>query len=856
VFTVLSHLLNGSVRTNFYRSDRTRHYLSFKFDCSQIAEYGRRRPMYEIYVHHREVEGVHIRFGKVARGGLRWSDRDDYRTEILGLATTQQVKNVVIVPDGAKGGFYLKNPPRDPSVARTEADRLYKTFISGLLDVTDNTVDGTHVRPPGVYCHDPVDPYLVVAADKGTAHLSDTANSLSAKYGFWLGDAFASGGSNGYDHKVVGITARGGWVLVRRHFAEMGRDPYAQPFTCVGVGDLSGDVFGNGLIESDKSLLLAAFNHRHIFIDPTPDPATSFVERKRLFDAGRGGGWENYDTSLISEGGGIYDRTAKAVPLSAVAREMLGLTMDEPTPEEVIRAIMTMQVDLLWNGGIGTYVKASTETHQDANDRSNDRLRVDATDLRCRIIGEGGNLGLTQLARIEAARMGIRLNTDFIDNSGGVDLSDHEVNLKILLNPVVARGDMSPEERNELLKSLTTEVADLVLRNSDRHGRQLSRDQVRSQSDIYQFARTLTFIENSMSISRDLLTLPSDAELNARADRGEGLTRPELAVLSAWVKMYVRRELLRTKDVPLHGADRLLHDYFPARIRENFAAEIDQHMLKDEIAILEATNRVIADAGCAFFPTMIESTGRSVAEITQAYLLAQVVARADEARSTLEEFRTSTTLATLYRAWTMLDAGTRTLSEHWLSGDVEPPAAEDLDAMASAVDAVYELQGAEVGARNSDLLRQLAEDEIPEPVALRILKAAYIGTAVTVWSEARATGRSVEDMIVCTIAVGRASGLQRVLERINNTRATGRFEPVGNRILSRRFSALLRELVLATPIAVSGRSVDEVVPTLMRTAGKVAEVRQQVDALLDADSSVACLLVLEARVAAAIALDA
>ncbi|MBW1878172.1 MAG: NAD-glutamate dehydrogenase, partial [Deltaproteobacteria bacterium] len=448
IFSSLRDLIDGTVRTNYYRDDRKFHYLSFKVDCSKIRLMGVRRPMFEIYVHNKDVEGAHLRFGKIARGGLRWSDRDDYRTEVLGLATTQVVKNVVIVPVGAKGGFYLKNASRDPTTRRQQADQHYQTFIRGLLDLTDNRMDDRVVHPPRVVRHDADDPYLVVAADKGTAHLSDTANALSKKYGYWLGDAFASGGSQGYDHKKVGITARGTWVLVTRHFLEMGKDPYSESCTCVGIGDMGGDVFGNGLIETQHMVLLAAFNHLHIFLDPNPDPKASYEERVRLFKSGSNGGWDHYDQSLISEGGGIFERSAKSLPLSPQARAMLGLDQEEAQPEEVIRHILTMDVDVLWNGGIGTYVKTSTETHADADDRSNDAVRVDANQLRCKIIGEGGNLGLPQKGRIEAGFHGVALNTDFIDNSGGVDMSDHEVNLKILVNRIVARGDMTEEERN------------------------------------------------------------------------------------------------------------------------------------------------------------------------------------------------------------------------------------------------------------------------------------------------------------------------------------------------------------------------------------------------------------------------
>ena len=499
--------------------------------------------MYEIYVHHLDVEGVHLRFGPVARGGIRWSNRDDYRTEVLGLATTQG-KKCHHRSDRIRRWILPQEHESRRFKRREEADYHYQTFIRGMLDLTDNSVDGAIVKPANVVCHDGDDPYLVVAADKGTAHLSDSANAISKAYGFWLGDAFASGGSVGFDHKKVGITARGAWVLVRRHFAEMGIDPYSEAFTCVGIGDMGGDVFGNGLIESPHARLLAAFNHLHIFLDPNPNTEASAAERDRLFKAGRAGGWDNYDTSIISTGGGVFDRMAKSITLSDEAKAMLGIEEDEVQPETVVNHILKMDVDLLWNGGIGTYVKASNQTHSDADDRSNNNVRIDAPELRARIIGEGGNLGMTQDARIEADIHGVRLNTDFIDNSAGVDMSDHEVNLKILLDPIVARGDLSQDGRDSLLEQITEEVAALVLANNDAHGRQLSRDQIRSQRDIFYFGRAISFIERQFSRSARSLNLPDAAELQVRAAEGRGLTRPELSVLSAWVKMFVYNQLM------------------------------------------------------------------------------------------------------------------------------------------------------------------------------------------------------------------------------------------------------------------------------------------------------------------------
>ncbi|MBA2321528.1 MAG: NAD-glutamate dehydrogenase, partial [Deltaproteobacteria bacterium] len=842
-------LITATVRTNYYRTDRNGWYLSFKLDCSKVALMGRNRPMFEIWVHAKEVEGVHLRFGKVARGGLRWSDRDDFRTEVLGLVTTQQVKNVVIVPTGSKGGFFLKHPSRDPATRRREADLYYETFIRGLLEVTDTTKQGVVVPPPRVVRHDPDDPYLVVAADKGTAHLSDTANRLSIAYGHWLGDAFASGGSNGYDHKKVGITARGGWVLVKRHFAEMGRDPYTQPFTVMGVGDLGGDVFGNGLIESKHTKLLAAFNHVHIFLDPDPDVAKSYHERLRLFEAVKG--WDHYDKGLISKGGGVFDRSAKSISLSPEAQAMLGSETAEVQPNEVMNAILQMEVDLFWNGGIGTYVKASTETDADADDRANDAIRINATELRAKVVGEGGNLGFTQKGRIEAARAGVRLNTDAIDNSGGVDMSDHEVNLKILLDQVVAAGRMTLDARNTLLEEMTEEVAGLVLADNDTHGRQLSRDQLRSKTDIFQFGRAIAFIEREFGRKRETLTLPSEEEIAARAAAGEGLTRPELAVLQAWVKMYVRREMLAGDPTQLPGYDALLVSYFPKRMRELFPAEIRTHMLAKEIATTMAITRIVADAGAAFFPLNIEATGASVIEVATAYLRAQRLARMDDVRAALEQLRPTVALPTLNRCWVAVDSGAREVTRFWLSSRGKIPNDAELDGMLSAADAVFSSQASEVAARHKREIEELKKLDLPNDVARLVLDAQYLNVALMVWSEAERARVPFAEMVVRHLAVARASRMQDVIDSLAGRPASGRWDPLAYRILYNRFYALLNRLVARLPVQATNATVDQRETEL--AAGPLADVRAQVDAILGREpATVSTLLVLEERLESAI----
>ncbi len=853
LFRALLELMTGMIRTNYYRTDRPFHYLSFKFLGANVPMMGARRPMFEIYVHNLEVEGVHLRFGKVARGGLRWSDREDFRTEVLGLVSTQQVKNVVIVPEGAKGGFFLKRPARDMAARRQQADRLYQTFVRGLLDLTDNGAGGKITKPPRVFAYDGDDPYLVVAADKGTAHMSDTANKLSLGYGHWLGDAFASGGSVGYDHKKVGITARGGWVLVARHFREMGKDPYKEEFSCVGIGDLSGDVFGNGLIESDKTRLFAAFNHVHIFLDPNPDAATSAVERMRLFKAERLGGWENYDRTKISKGGGVFDRTAKSVPLSPQVQGMLGIHADEAEPEVVIKAILLMDVDLLWNGGIGTYVKASTETHADADDRSCDNIRIDGNQIRAKIVGEGGNLGCTQRGRIEAALNGVRINTDAIDNSGGVDMSDHEVNLKILLDRIVERGEMTLPGRNELLARMTDEVAVLVLANNDAHGQQLSRDQVRSQRDVFSFGRAIAFVEERMGTTRDALRLPTDKELARRAETGAGLTRPELSVLSAWVKMYVYRELVAGNPKALPGFDDLLLTYFPTEAQKSHVKDIRNHMLGNEIAMTVATTRMIADAGAAFFPIMVETTGCTVGQIAEAYLKAQELAGVSAARAGIEANALGAQQLARYEAWVKLDEGVREVAAWWLSTRGEVPKDAELTKMAGAAATVIRsLPGDMKAAGAAENARWLAAG-LDERTVGRVQEATLLPLAVMAHAEALRNGSPLGDVVVRQLAVARASRLQDVLDDLATRPATGRWDPIALEILYDRYAALLQKLVSVVPVPTPVPSVDVLVATL--SAGALAPVRAQVDALIGKSGtpSIPTLIVLEERVAGRIA---
>ncbi|MGA5731664.1 NAD-glutamate dehydrogenase [Streptomyces seoulensis] len=626
-------VIKATLRTNFFQEARDggpHAYVSMKFDPQAIPDLPAPRPAYEIWVYSPRVEGVHLRFGKVARGGLRWSDRrEDFRTEILGLVKAQMVKNTVIVPVGAKGGFVAKQLP-DPGVDRdawlAEGIASYKTFISALLDITDNMVAGEVVPPQDVVRHDGEDTYLVVAADKGTATFSDIANEVAQSYDFWLGDAFASGGSAGYDHKGMGITARGAWESVKRHFRELDLDTQSEDFTVVGIGDMSGDVFGNGMLLSEHIRLVAAFDHRHIFIDPVPDAATGYAERRRLFDLPRSS-WADYDTSLLSAGGGIFPRSAKSIPLNHHIREALGIEekISKMTPADLMKTILGAPVDLLWNGGIGTYVKSSAETDADVGDKANDAIRVDGADLRVKVVGEGGNLGLTQLGRIEFALQGGRINTDAIDNSAGVDTSDHEVNIKILLNSLVTEGDMTVKQRNKLLAEMTDEVGALVLRNNYAQNTALANALAQSKDMLHAQARFIRHLVREGHLNRALEFLPTDRQIRERLNQGQGLTSPETAVLLAYTKITVAEELLHTSlpdDEYLRG---LLHAYFPTALRERFAEVIDSHPLRREITTTVLVNDTVNTGGTTYLHRLREETGASLEEIVRAQTAARAI---------------------------------------------------------------------------------------------------------------------------------------------------------------------------------------------------------------------------------------
>ncbi|HET6731307.1 NAD-glutamate dehydrogenase [Mycobacterium sp.] len=645
VLRAFASMIQATLRTNYFvaqpTSARQQNVLSFKLNPGLIDELPLPRPKFEIFVYSPRVEGVHLRFGHVARGGLRWSDRrEDFRTEILGLVKAQAVKNAVIVPVGAKGGFVVKHPPlatgnaaADRDSTRSEGVACYKLFIAGLLDVTDN-VDmstGDVITPPDVVRRDGDDAYLVVAADKGTATFSDIANEVAKSYGFWLGDAFASGGSVGYDHKAMGITAKGAWEAVKRHFREMGVDTQTEDFTVVGIGDMSGDVFGNGMLLSKHIRLIAAFDHRNIFIDPDPDAASSWDERKRLFDLPRSS-WEDYDRSLISEGGGVYGREQKSIPISPQARAALGIddSVEEMTPPSLIKAILKARADLLFNGGIGTYVKAETESDSDVGDRANDPIRVNGNQVRAKVIGEGGNLGVTPLGRIEFDLAGGRINTDALDNSAGVDCSDHEVNIKILIDSLVTAGKVSPDDRTELLLSMTDEVGRLVLRDNEDQNDLMGTSRANAASLLSVHARMIKDFVKEHGLNRELEALPSEKEIRRRTEAGLGLTSPELATLMAHVKLALKDQLLGSELPDQEAFAARLPSYFPVKLRDQFNSDIRSHQLRREIVTTMLVNDLVDTSGITYAYRISEDVGVGPVDAVRSFVATDAIFRVGE----------------------------------------------------------------------------------------------------------------------------------------------------------------------------------------------------------------------------------
>ncbi len=665
-------LIGATLRTNAFQKGRNGNdvpaVMSFKLDTAAIPDLPLPKPMFEIWVCSPRVEGVHLRNGRIARGGIRWSDRrEDFRTEVLGLVKAQIVKNAVIVPTGAKGGFVLKRPTATPEALRAEGVACYREFIGGLLDITDNLLAGEVVPPADTVRHDADDPYLVVAADKGTASFSDIANDIAADYGFWLGDAFASGGSAGYDHKEMGITARGAWESVRRHAQAIGKDVDRDELTVVGIGDMSGDVFGNGMLLSRHVKLVAAFDHRHIFLDPAPDSAASHAERRRLFELTRSS-WADYDTALISDGGGVYPRTLKSIQLSEPVRRVLATDKTRCTPAELISEILTAPVDVLWNGGIGTYVKATTETHAEVGDRANDAVRVNGADLCCKVVGEGGNLGFTQRARVEYALAGGLIYTDAIDNSAGVDCSDHEVNIKVLLNAVTSSGELSHDERNTLLESMTDEVADLVLddNRSQTLALAIARRQALPMVNVH--ARYLNVLEQEGWLKRSHEFLPTDKQIAERQSAGQGLTTPEFSVLLAYTKSANVAEMTSSElpDDPYLLPD--LMRYFPKVLQQRYPQHIAEHRLRREIVATQVANQMVNLSGISFDNRMTEDTGAGVVDVMRAWVAARdiygVVEVWDQIESVQHDVRIDTQLELFLEVRRMLERGAMWLLRH------------------------------------------------------------------------------------------------------------------------------------------------------------------------------------------------
>jgi len=646
-------LMKATLRTNYFQKNHaglSKDYLSFKLKSSEIPDLPPGQPLYEIFVYSTRFEGIHLRSTKVARGGIRWSDRpEDFRTEILGLMKAQKVKNAVIVPSGAKGGFVLKKPLLAASREQIQQEVIscYKSFINGLLDLTDNLINDKTIPPQNVICYDEPDPYLVVAADKGTATFSDIANSIAKEHGFWLGDAFASGGSAGYDHKKMGITARGAWESVKRHFRELEINIQQQDFTVVGIGDMSGDVFGNGMLYSKHIRLLAAFDHRHIFLDPNPDPLKSYEERLRLFNLPTSS-WEDYNLQLISKGGGVYKRSSKSIPISPQVKKALAIEANALTPNELIRALLKAPVDLLFNGGIGTYVKATTESHADVGDKTNEFCRINGAELHCKVVGEGGNLGFTQLGRVEFALKGGLINTDAIDNSAGVNCSDHEVNIKILLDKEIREKKLTEKKRNQLLSRMTDEVADLVLQDNYNQALILSISAAHSShySGLYQ--DYMKELEKWVNLDRNVEFLPDDKKLLERKTTGAGLTRPELAVLMAHTKIHIANELLKSHLPDDSYFTTFLETGFPISLRKPYAKALPKHPLSREIIATQLSNKLVNNMGITFMYRMLMETGMSIADIACAYTISACIFQTDVLQNLIDSFQDKISLSTQY----------------------------------------------------------------------------------------------------------------------------------------------------------------------------------------------------------------
>jgi glutamate dehydrogenase len=842
VFGVLSNLIQSTTRTNFF-SPRARELdaLAFKIDPRGLERVPAPVPFAEIFVHAPDMTGVHLRGGPLARGGIRWSDRpEDFRTEILHLMKTQMVKNGLIVPAGAKGGFVLKRRVGTAAAMRAEADHQYERFMRCLLSLTDNFVGQGVEPPPGVIRHDGDDPYLVVAPDKGTAHLSDVANRVAAREGFWLGDAFASGGSEGYDHKKEGITARGAWLCARRHFREMGVDIDRSCYTVAGIGDMSGDVFGNGMLLARNARLIAAFNHAHVFLDPDPDPETAWNERKRLFNLGTSS-WTDYDPAKISEGGGVFERSAKSIALPPRAREVLHVEEAALSGEELVRAILRMPVDLLWNGGIGTYVKASAESGAEIGDRANAGVRVDASELRARVVCEGGNLGLTQAARVEFARRGGRLNTDAIDNSGGVDLSDHEVNLKVLLDAGPPDRALSPGERSRWLRTCLDDACETVLGHCATQSRCISMDLLRSREDPERMLGAAQFLSRQGGLDWRLEHLPSREVLRSRTSpSGErlGYTRPELAVLLGYSKVLVKRSIVES-DLPDRPAfASVLLGYFPEALREAFGPRIHAHRLRREIIATALTNRVVDGAGVTLVPELVRHARASIPDVVVAYDTADRLLEADGLRRSIEEQPIDE--AERLRAWILVEGALRDGARLRFGAEgrpgLEPEEIARWTALVGSLrEALWTCMGPTERARVEETSRELETAGFSGEVARRLAALPSLVRAFGVVSLTVQSGEPLAGVAQLHARVGEETRIAWMLDRLARAGHSEGWERVACEALYVEMLEAQRQLterLLAAGVAAgAARLFDE------SCSGQLREIADMV-AQIDAESSV------------------
>ncbi len=778
-----SEMIQATIRTNFFQKNSTNNdkpYISLKIAPAKISEIPQPIPKFEIFVYSPQVEGVHLRFGKVARGGLRWSDRrEDFRTEVLGLVKAQQVKNTVIVPVGSKGGFYCKQPPVNASRQELfeNGKACYRTFIRGLLDITDNIVAGEIIHPNDVVILDEDDPYLVVAADKGTATFSDIANGISEEYDYWLGDAFASGGSVGYDHKAMGITARGAWESVKRHFREIGINCQTTDFTCIAIGDMAGDVFGNGMLLSKHIRLQCAFNHLHIFIDPTPDATSSYKERERLFNM-PGCSWTDYNEKLISAGGGIFNRSAKSIKLTPEIKKMINTKKQSMSPNELIKAVLKMEVDLLWNGGIGTYVKSSKETHLEVGDRANDNLRINGIELQAKVVGEGGNLGMTQLGRIEYCTNGGRMNTDSVDNVGGVDCSDNEVNIKILLNSLVQNGDLTVKQRNKLLYDMTDEVAKIVLQDCYRQTQSLSITASRGASQLKEQIRFIHEMERTGKLDRTLEFIPSDDEIAERLSKGKGLTRPEFSVLLAYSKMTLKEDLVCPEISDNSYYRTLLVDAFPQQLQDNYNDKMDEHPLRAEIIATKLANHIGNDMGFNFVHRMYEETGASVAEVANSYSIASEIFDFANIRDKIEQLDNKVSALVQIEMLFQLRRTVRRVTRWFLRHrDKNLSIEQTINYFKPTFDTLSEklpeFMVADEVAQLEHVEKDLISSNVPADIAKRISQLSTLFSAMDIAELAESDSRSREFVAKVYFTLGQRLDLHWFLEQITR-------QPVNN----------------------------------------------------------------------------